>query len=582
MLISAIGVAVVAILHKGIMFGGYQSTLNFYLHGKSHFTKTGYEKHAASYTDKTFHENVDLIGKTFMVTGANSGIGKDLSEYLAEKGANVYMVCRNAERGEAAKADLIEKTKSQKIHMLIADVSKAKDVRSMWKAFLDANAGKDGGPKLDGLICNAGTMVHEFTLTDEDAEPTFATQLGNGVYLLGSLAMPTLQNTPDSRLVIVSSGGMLNYPLQDWETLTCTSKKAREEYNGVKWYAYMKRAQVILAEKWAEKYGNKVKVVSTHPGWAETEGVNDPRVFGEYKDYFNPWRSLKEGTEGICWLLACKGSDIKENGGFYLDRKPFPKHVSGLFGTEGSYTKVSDDAEQIMMANLERFIDPGSDLFRPSKERVEAKIAAREAHADLTAPADLKIEIPKFMIKWNVLASMPLTPVGEEKMFNPVENYSWSEEKKCVKVLFNYYRYNGGTNPTPKMENAKQYGYVDDMAVGTAWKLHPKVGIYLPLNLGYLVLACAEDYSWTLIGVPSRDYLWVMTSKRPRAKAPFPWPGDVKPTTVDAANPPSEHEVLSEEEEAVILREALLKAEGMGFDLSGVRMAGWDPSVQYP
>ena len=55
MLIKAIAVGVVA-LHKGMIFGGVQTQLNWYWQGKTHFTKTGYENHAASYKDKKFHD----------------------------------------------------------------------------------------------------------------------------------------------------------------------------------------------------------------------------------------------------------------------------------------------------------------------------------------------------------------------------------------------------------------------------------------------------------------------------------------------------------------------------------------------
>ena len=96
-----------------------------------------------------------------------------------------------------------------------------------------------------------------------------------------------------------------------------------------------------------------------------------------------------------------------------------------------------------MMANLQRFIDPESDLFRPSKKESTPR-SVYDAAVELSAPADLKIEIPKFM-KWNVLASMPPVPVGEEKMFNPVENYSWMKPK-CVKVKFDYYRHGKKTS----------------------------------------------------------------------------------------------------------------------------------------
>ena len=67
-------------------------------------------------------------------------------------------------------------------------------------------------------------------------------------------------------------------------------------------YSYMKRGQVLLAEHWAREHPN-LKVVSSHPGWASTEGVD--KAFGESKSLLDPMRTAWEGAEGICWLFAC-------------------------------------------------------------------------------------------------------------------------------------------------------------------------------------------------------------------------------------------------------------------------------------
>ena len=57
----------------------------------------------------------------------------------------------------------------------------------------------------------------------------------------------------------------------------------------------------------------------------------------------------------------------------------------------------------------------------------------------------------------------------------------------------------------------KQRGAVADPAAGTRWAISPQVGgLWLPLNIAYLVMHCEEDYSATIIGVPDRSYLWVM------------------------------------------------------------------------
>ena len=80
---------------------------------------------------------------------------------------------------------------------------------------------------------------------------------------MGSLALPVLENTPESRLVVVSSGGMYNGKFPHWATATATGDK---KYDGQFAYVFAKRGQVLLCEEWAKVYRDKVKVVSCHPG----------------------------------------------------------------------------------------------------------------------------------------------------------------------------------------------------------------------------------------------------------------------------------------------------------------------------
>jgi len=104
-------------------------------------------------------------------------------------------------------------------------------------------------------------------VTSENYEVTFATHLLFGSYLLGTLFMPLLESTKDSRLVLVSSGGMLNtkYPANLVDISTGTSDNKINNYSGQLAYAYAKRGQVLLAEQWA-KSNPSVKTVSCHPG----------------------------------------------------------------------------------------------------------------------------------------------------------------------------------------------------------------------------------------------------------------------------------------------------------------------------
>jgi len=138
-----------------------------------------------------------------MITGANSGIGKEMTKFFASKGATVYMVCRNKERAIAARNELVSVTNNQNIHVLLGDCSLEKDVRRIWNEFSthqiskvgtnacksinsDISSSKEDSVLLDALICNAGALAKTKTLTDEGVEETFGAHLLFGTYLLGS------------------------------------------------------------------------------------------------------------------------------------------------------------------------------------------------------------------------------------------------------------------------------------------------------------------------------------------------------------------------------------------------------------
>jgi dehydrogenase/reductase SDR family protein 12 len=237
-------------------FGQFAATSQFYLYGRTYFTRTGWEKASKHY--KATSNGVDILddpslslqGKVYMITGANSGIGREVTRYLACKGARVFMVCRNAGRGEEARARIINQSKNDKVHLIVADCSLESGVRYAWEEFLrlqaeaqgegegeglgEGEGQSDSSPsvsRLDALICNAGVLHNEKVVTSEGVESTFATHLLFGVYLLGKLALPLLQQTPCSRVVVVSSGGLYNVKFPTWEKATSTAKYT-EQYDG--------------------------------------------------------------------------------------------------------------------------------------------------------------------------------------------------------------------------------------------------------------------------------------------------------------------------------------------------------------
>jgi len=323
--------------------GRVATTTQFYFHGKKHFTRTGWECHSKAYPSPDFFEqNLDLSDRVYIVTGANSGVGKELVHCLASRGASVHMFCRNRQRAEACRQDIIAQTGNNRLFVIEVDAGVEQDVRRGWAEFLQNQSQPKSSPRLDGLICNAGQLLHEKTLTRDGLEVTFASHFLIGTYLLGTLALPLLRQTPNSRLVAVSSGGMLNVKWPSWEVATATSTD--ESYNGQLAYAYAKRGQVLLCERWAHENPG-VKIVSCHPGWTATPGVE--QAYGSQKRFLEPLRSLWEGTEGIAWLCVAPAEEI-ESGAFYLDRQPQAKHLGCCFLTRGFTHNTAEDVDEMM------------------------------------------------------------------------------------------------------------------------------------------------------------------------------------------------------------------------------------------
>ena len=337
------------------------STTQFYLFGRKHCTRTGYLKalenkdvypkgsvqsSAAIGFGEENSDSVDLEGRVIMITGANSGIGKEMATYAAAKRAKVYMLCRSAERAEKARQEIITETGAddKNIKLLLADVGELAEVRKVVSEFQSSEE------KLDALVCNAGLLLNTLERTREGNEVTFASHLLGGSFLLSTLLVPQLKAAGgNSRVVFVSSGGMYNTKFPQWDIATSTGKYANPKYySGNMAYAYAKRGQVLLAERYSSEFP-EVTWVSCHPGWTDTPAVT--LAYGVQKKYLEPMRKPWEGAESICWLFSTKISSL-QSGAFYLDRTPQTKHLSGIGMTEGSYTKNSSKQVDEMMKKL--------------------------------------------------------------------------------------------------------------------------------------------------------------------------------------------------------------------------------------
>eukprot|EP01137_Pigoraptor_chileana_P007854 Opistho-2@53962 len=287
----------------------------WYFHGLSHYTKAGYEE--ASKAFKPDALATDLTGRSFIVTGANSGIGKETTLELVKRGATVHMVCRDVARAEAAKSEIAAAaTNGAQLYVHQLDMSAPSAIKTFVKEFLEKET------KLDGLVNNAGCMINKLETTPEGVEKNFATNT-LGTFILTTELIPLLQKGDNARVITVSSGGMLVQKL-DVEDPQCLKMSP---FDGTMAYAQNKRQQVVMTSLLAKEYASTgISFYSMHPGWADTPAVRDamPGFYEKMKDRL---RSATQGADTVVWLCASKDISKGDNGQFFEDRKVVPIHL---------------------------------------------------------------------------------------------------------------------------------------------------------------------------------------------------------------------------------------------------------------
>lgn len=283
--------------------------------GMREYTKTGYL--AAAKDFKAEDLEVDLSNRAFMITGANSGIGKQTALEIAKRGGIVHLVCRNAASADEARNEIVEATSNQNVHVHILDMSNMKAIHQFADKFIS-----DTGV-LHVLINNAGCMINTRELTDEGNEKNFATNT-LGTHILTTKLIPILKKSGNARVIIVSSGGMLTQKLN----LDDLQFEKMSKFDGTMAYAQNKRQQVIMTEQYAKQFPD-IYFASMHPGWADTPAVRTsmPDFYNKMKDKL---RTVEQGADTLVWLAVSKPSvENKKNGGgqFFQDREPVPKHL---------------------------------------------------------------------------------------------------------------------------------------------------------------------------------------------------------------------------------------------------------------
>src|SRR5262249_4112739 len=203
-------------------------------------------------------ETETMTGKTCIVTGANSGIGKVTAQELARQGARVVLVCRDRGRGESAASDIKRATGNPNVELMLCDLSSQAEIRRFASEF------KSTHDRLDVLVNNAGVYLRKRTTTVDGIESTFAVN-HLGYFLLTNLLLDLLKRSAPARVISVSSGAHASGHI-NFEDL-----QGEQSYGGVRAYCHSKLANILFTRELAKRLaGTGVTANCLHPGAVST------------------------------------------------------------------------------------------------------------------------------------------------------------------------------------------------------------------------------------------------------------------------------------------------------------------------
>ena len=208
--------------------------------------------------------NIDQVpsqpGKVAIVTGANSGIGYEVTLSLIKKDFEVVMACRNMQKAEKAKVKILHVYPRAIITLMKVDTSSLKEVKIFADQF------HQHYNKLHLLINNAGIMMSPYKVTEDGFENQLATNY-IGHFALTGLLLPTLISTVGSRIVTLSS---LSYK---WSKIIFDDLHSNKSYSKTKAYGQSKRACLMFAfelQRRLSAAGYDTVSIAAHPGLSKT------------------------------------------------------------------------------------------------------------------------------------------------------------------------------------------------------------------------------------------------------------------------------------------------------------------------
>ena len=255
-----------------------------------------------------------MQGKTCLITGGSDGIGYAAARELAQLGATVLIVGRNAMKTATAVERIIEETDNGAVRYLLADLSSLGDVRRL------AAQVKEGIPRLDVLVNNAGAIFLSHRRSVDGIEMTFAlNHLGH--FLLTTLLLDLLRDSAPARIVNVSSGAHFSAGNFRLEYLPRPGSNG-----GYRAYGRSKLCNILFTYELARRLeGSGVTVNALHPGLVRTNIARNNGLLGRVVNFFIGARGV-DAVKGAKTLNYLATSPEVEGltGKYFVDRRAVP------------------------------------------------------------------------------------------------------------------------------------------------------------------------------------------------------------------------------------------------------------------
>ncbi|KAI8485323.1 retinol dehydrogenase 12-like [Branchiostoma floridae x Branchiostoma belcheri] len=284
-----------------------------------------------------------LDGKTIIITGANTGIGKETARDLAARGARVILACRDLTKAETAASEIRKSTGNGNVVIEQLDLASLASVRNF------ATIINEREPKVNILINNAGVGATPKWVTEDG----FVLQFGTnhlGHFLLTNLLLDKLKNSAPSRVVIVSS------VMHEWGKIDFDDISYEKSYSPIGSYCQSKLANVLFMRELARRLkGTGVTVNALHPGWTRTELARHlATTFGWASLPMVPvaaifcymfWKNAKQGAQTTIHLVVDK--ELETTSGMYFS-DCLPCDVSPLAKDEATARRLWRLSEEMV------------------------------------------------------------------------------------------------------------------------------------------------------------------------------------------------------------------------------------------